>query len=142
MERFCTDEAALVDFVAKNIRHNVYLLVFTMHMHDNAATAHLADMCTRVFHLSIEVTLILQHSAISQYLHPNIAVYWTSEGYKAFRFSAALALPRDPRYNGFLKFPKLPEKAKDAASFAYSNADNFSSSVGLRPLTGDQGLCP
>ena len=43
---------------------------------------------------------------------------------------------------GFLEFPKLPERAKIAASFGHSNAENFSASGGLRPLTSWQGALP
>jgi len=44
------------------------------------------------------------------------------------------ALPHDHRYSGFLKFPKLSERAKNhenAASFAHSNAENLSASGGF-----------
>ena len=39
----------------------------------------------------------------------------------------------DPCYSLFLKFPKLPERAKNAASFGHYNDENLSASEGLAP---------
>ena len=41
--------------------------------------------------------------------------------------------PESDHYSGFLKFRKLPERAKNAASFGHSNAENLSASDGFTP---------
>jgi len=41
-------------------------------------------------------------------------------------FWTSVSLPRDSRYSGFLKLTKLPEKARNAASFEHFNVKNLS----------------
>jgi len=47
-----------------------------------------------------------------------------------------------PRYSGFLKFPKLPEKAKNPALFKHSNSKNLSALGGFAPWLLNQGGLP